>query len=919
MNRPIDDPTIDTRPGWGHAQDLVPIVAGLANRDAASVEVIRWTRQAVVDAGVARGDVEGEARAVLAAAERDIRYTDDPVQHAPSGEWETHELAQAPIVTLELRAGDCVAFAGLIGSAMQSLGRVVRYTVTALRQGIPRHITVEVQGPGGWFTLDPVPQPHRVGYGQHVAGAQVHAWSSTGEQIPMGAYQVAGPGGEHVSSRIAIAGGLGDVTSELVDLRSQVIQSGLDTAIDDKIALVAPYLDKISVVNQAVEAGDAWGLEEADDMVNTITTFTAMAGPYGAVLSAVIRALWALGRWLIEAYPAHEIRCSPSMPLAVAHHLGFEEPYAAGKCYRDSGYLYLVSYTYRVDTWSDWEYFNTGEAPEKYRFDRGTSDPFESSVRWDTVASICAPVRSYATPAPPGVGYRSWQEWIANHPENAIVQSTNEAELRIALDNRQRLVDGGIKWLHISVGDTCEIWGYAFPVSALPDATLLELIRRIMVFAMPEGEGIDPEVAAEAVALDPLPPGPDLPEGGVMEWRDGLSAGLMHYVRNSPYKDYHFAALLAEYSKRRQPGGSLEGLAVSGETATLVSGIAPRPRALEAMPFALREPSAAETDVLEPGPGAIDEPVMVLPPPAQLPQSIPAGMSTQEAQVLAAIRYQDAVRDAQRADAAARAYYGMSGPCGCSCDRCPESMSCPTLAASLGLALPRIVDAETEADIIAGMQGKSSLLADRSLNTWARQANYGLSHLLDPLSRRVVAVRLMNWKRAHGWEPLDSFVDDGIRAALAADGSFDVGAVPTLPELEAKVGEVRAPEPTAEEPVEVLPPGTLPPEDSTTTATGLPGAIAPVSPIEPLPMSIPAPGPGGTEEPPPATSEPSTSRAFPEGAPGGATMVSPPGTAEVTLKTKTDTGTLVLGALALYYASRKRRTTNPSRRRRRRR
>jgi hypothetical protein len=178
--------TFTTRPGWGHPEDVVPVVAQLAAQDSANPRIRSWALAAVRH--VNRDDVAGEARALLDATLRDLRYSRDPIRCDQAGNVVAGvEFVQAPRYTLADGGGDCDDLATLLGAAFQSLGRRVRFMVGAydVEGEHPKHILLEVAGPDGWISVDPVPKPRgRVGVDARVPGVH-RAWNARGEAIAM--------------------------------------------------------------------------------------------------------------------------------------------------------------------------------------------------------------------------------------------------------------------------------------------------------------------------------------------------------------------------------------------------------------------------------------------------------------------------------------------------------------------------------------------------------------------------------------------------------------------------------------------------------------------------------------------------------------------------------------------------------------
>jgi len=151
----------------------VPIMARLARQDAVDPTVRDWALAAIRN--VARDDYDGEARALMRAALRAVRYTLDPPGH---------EYVQAPRRTLAIGAGDCDDIATLLAAAIMAIGRIFRLVVVARQPGNPIHVWAEMRSPEGWITIDPVTKPPRLGVDAGVDG-QRRAWDDFGRGYPM--------------------------------------------------------------------------------------------------------------------------------------------------------------------------------------------------------------------------------------------------------------------------------------------------------------------------------------------------------------------------------------------------------------------------------------------------------------------------------------------------------------------------------------------------------------------------------------------------------------------------------------------------------------------------------------------------------------------------------------------------------------
>jgi len=249
------------------------------------------------------------------------------------------------------------------------------------------------------------------------------------------------------------------------------------------------------------------------------------------------------------------------------------------------------------------------------------------------------------------------------------------------------------------------------------------------------------------------------------------------------------------------PGAQLVRTAAPPPTPT-----APAPRAVLVRPAALpaRAPSAraAVPPAAMPSAAAPAAPGAGLPAGARLVDPAVAAFASMFEQQAAA----ELVR---RAGAAARAFRGLGAT-----------------------AAVQIVDAATEAAIAATLPNSNTLLAKTetqagqvvnvgNTNTRARRVNYALSHLGDGINtRRLAAEKLMAWKKARGGTSIESWYSEAVRADLVNDGGIQIGAVPTIGQIAARLTAATPPVPGA---VLVTPAAPAAPAP---TATGLPAAPA---------------------------------------------------------------------------------------------
>jgi hypothetical protein len=383
---------------------------------------------------------------------------------------------------------------------------------------------------------------------------------------------------------------LRDLTTEIGNVRATAIQAGLSTAAFDKIEQGKEWFDKLAAVERAYASNDPTGVEQAETIINMISSLATLAGPYGAIVGAVLQALGRLGTWLVRTYPATALYCMKYVDTEIPRKLGYTGVDAAAHAYADDGWLYLASTLAKLDTLPhrSLSWYNTGESWGTPRFDLGTSGSPFTGRRWEDLISILKPRRDYSTPRPAGFRYRSWGEWERAHPEAPVIVGVEEARTKYAQDLVAQLqARGDLRYLSGMMGDLCWFSAYAFKVSALPNSTLLELIRLVSKMAVSEEARteIDESLLQAALLEEPIPVSTDLPEGGLMVWSDQLAMALAHYIEQSNFIDYHMAGLLLEYSKRRgsgalkfasdpPAGGAAEGGTGAGTVVAVAAGIA---------------------------------------------------------------------------------------------------------------------------------------------------------------------------------------------------------------------------------------------------------------------------------------------------------------------------------------------------------
>ena len=386
---------------------------------------------------------------------------------------------------------------------------------------------------------------------------------------------------------------------------------------------------------------------------------------------------------------------------------------------------------------------------------------------------------------------------------------------------------GGERWSNshgATIGSKTWWYGVHFPIATFPAAV---------------------KAAAEARAAT-------LPAGEALKRTMSLCIDAKHRMRSYGGTENYDEMLLDAFPvipavsadvRLPAPGPTPPGLPAGSRPVTPPAARAPTPPAARAPAAPARLPAGARqlTPPLPAGARLVSPPAAAAPAPAARPAGggvwTPGGLTDAEASVIAALRMRGGTDIARRAARAAAAY-GLGAA-----------------------AVVHIVDAPTEAQIAATFGSKAVMLAKKDSTgkivgdpkTRAAQVNYGLTHLGEgTMTRKAVAERLMAWKRVTDTTPLDSGFTEFERDALASDGGFPIGAVPTVAAIAAKlpggpsqglpVGSRQVTPPTA------TPPAATPPTPATPGA-GPPGAgVAPLVPGAPSPAALP---PGSTQIAPP--------------------------------------------------------------------
>ncbi len=186
----------------------------MGNEGVRNAEIIRTARQVV--ANVPSRDQAGEIAAVLQWVKSNIKFR---------GEYA--ETVQTPLVTLQLRAGDCDDQSALMAALLGSLGYKTRFKTVAADPSAPyafSHVFIEVfhRKSGQWIPLDStVPQSYPGWAPERVFRAK--AWRTMGDTDPQAASV---PGAVATSGPLPKSQVVLQIAKPLVEALSQRIAYG---------------------------------------------------------------------------------------------------------------------------------------------------------------------------------------------------------------------------------------------------------------------------------------------------------------------------------------------------------------------------------------------------------------------------------------------------------------------------------------------------------------------------------------------------------------------------------------------------------------------------------------------------------------------------------------------------------------------
>lgn len=102
----------------------------------------------------AQKDYVGEVRELQAFVRDKIRYVKDVLDV---------ETLQTPLVTLQVRSGDCDDKCTLLASLLQSIGHPTRFVAIGFQPDVFEHVLVETRVKNGWIPLE-CTEPVEIGW-----------------------------------------------------------------------------------------------------------------------------------------------------------------------------------------------------------------------------------------------------------------------------------------------------------------------------------------------------------------------------------------------------------------------------------------------------------------------------------------------------------------------------------------------------------------------------------------------------------------------------------------------------------------------------------------------------------------------------------------------------------------------------------
>ncbi|MBN1773161.1 MAG: hypothetical protein JXB32_17980 [Deltaproteobacteria bacterium] len=353
--------------------------------------------------------------------------------------------------------------------------------------------------------------------------------------------------------------GLGDAASETARLRQ--LQSNMEANADLILTTYGPAVNAFANMAAAADSGDYARIEQSIfETQRAIATIVGMVPVVGPILSAVLSVLTAVQEWLVKTYPATAVDCfsrGQHLKEVCQGYRGSQTEDVLTSVYRDEGRFWLGTILTRGDTWRSWSVARNSEnlpkwsdPPEVPKQGRMDGDVFYADLvdfngrslaqQREVLREFCYPLRAFFTTRPPAaLGASSWFQFLRDHPDPegsvAAIRIGEEVHRKLLADGDPKLVSGEYN------GGRCRHVGFLVKCTGFPDATLIALLKKIC-----DSQGPSDAVAeaAKIVARE------EDRAGGMMYWVDGLAESVWHFIYNSPFPEYHFKALLDEYSRR---------------------------------------------------------------------------------------------------------------------------------------------------------------------------------------------------------------------------------------------------------------------------------------------------------------------------------------------------------------------------------
>jgi hypothetical protein len=355
-------------------------------------------------------------------------------------------------------------------------------------------------------------------------------------------------------------GVIGDVERQQAAVnRAATIISGVEQAAVENITPYVPAIDKLAT--GALAAADGRIEESMRQWTDGLALAVGTVGPVGVALASIFKLLTEGMLWLCKEFPARQVCCAGYLDTELPRQFGSID---IGVFYREEGWLYVSSMLMRSSKASSFSASMSDCFPS---LPGGYFNASTDAGREEALKRLCAPRRVYRDAKPPGAGYKSWYEYEAflkREGKFDAMQTELDAAAKIGDDVFSKLRDEGeLRKFSFAMGDLCWAQGFAFKVRALPNHTLLNVIRKLLLLAPAEPKAgterpsatVMDEVAdvPEVVGMEEITY-PDLPASTVILWVDQLADAIAYSFAASDQATYHMHALVTEYKRRLDAG-----------------------------------------------------------------------------------------------------------------------------------------------------------------------------------------------------------------------------------------------------------------------------------------------------------------------------------------------------------------------------